>query len=149
MLDPMKFDQAALKARLIQRHGHDVGQLVLDAELNRRAIQDARSAELAAEIAALDVQVSELAEAAGIVQKKLSAGLEATYAIYLKQCDDAARINSLAQAQITPLANRSIELQQQLRTLVQPRLTERELIDVALYNSRSAEMQRKKPPHNA
>jgi xylose isomerase len=145
MLDHMKFDAAALKTRLIQRHGVDVGEMVFNAEVNRRAIQDARSTELAAEIAALDVQVSTLAAAAGIVQTKLQAGIEATYTHYLKQCEDAARINSMAQAQITPLQNRSIELQQQLRTLVQPRLTERELSDVAIYNSTTAELQRKKP----
>jgi xylose isomerase len=149
MIDTMKFDPAALKTRLIQRHGLDVGEMVFNAELNRRALQDSRSAELSAEISAIDVQVSALAQAAGVAQRKLQAGLEATYAQYLKQCDEAAAINSRAQAEITPLQNRSIELQQQLRTLVQPRLTERELSDVAIYNSMTAELQRKKPPSYA
>jgi hypothetical protein len=148
-MENVNYDPAALKARLIQRHGADVAELVFNSEVNRRTIQDARSAELSTEIAAIDVQVSELARAAGRAQKKLQAGLEATYAVYLKQCEEAAKVNSLAQAEITPLQNRSIELQQQLRTLVQPRLTERELSDVAIYNSMSAEMQRKTPLRNA
>jgi hypothetical protein len=149
MQQNMNYDPAALKARLVQRHGSDVGQIVFDAEVNRRGLQDARSAELSAEIAAIDVQISELSRAAGQVNKKLQAGLEATYAVYLKQCDEAAKVASLAQAEITPLQNRSIELQQQLRTLVQPRLTERELSDVSIYNSMSAVMQRKASSRNA
>jgi hypothetical protein len=37
MLANMNYDPAALKARLIQRHGTDIGQIVFDAELNRRS----------------------------------------------------------------------------------------------------------------
>ena len=146
MLDNMNYDPAALKTRLIQRHGVDVGEMVFNAELNRRTLQDARSAELRTEIAALDVEVSTLAEAAGKAHLKLQTHLEATFAAYLAECANVATVDSLAQAQITPLQNRSIELQQQLRTLVQPRLTERELSDVAIYNSMNAEAQRQKPP---
>jgi hypothetical protein len=149
MLDHMKFDAAALKARLIQRHGHDVGDMVFNAELNRRALQDARSAELSAEIASLDIKISALSYAAGERQTPLQAALEATYAKYLKQREEAATAAASAQAEITPLQNRSLELQQQLRTLVQPRLTERELSDVAIYNSMSAEQRRQMPARNA
>ena len=146
MLDIMKFDPAALKTRLIQRHGVDVGEMVFKAKLNRRALQDALSAELGTEIAAIEARISTLAESAGNAQRQLQAGLEATYSHYLKRCEEAATINSRAESAITPLQNRSVELQQQLRTLVQPRLTERELSDVAIYNSMAAELQRKKPP---
>jgi hypothetical protein len=104
------------------------------------------STELSAEIAAIDAQITALAEAAGKAHQKLQTRLEATYAAYLAECAQVATVDSLAQAQITPLQNRSVELQQQLRTLVQPRLTERELSDVAVYNSMNAELQRKKPP---
>jgi protein subunit release factor A len=149
MLKDMNYDSAALRSRLIQRHGSDVGEIVFNAELNRRALQDARCAELSAEIARLDIEISTLSYTAGERQKPLQAGLEAIYAQYLKQCEEAATLASLAQAEITPLQNRSIELQQQLRTLVLPRLNEREVSDVAIYNSMSAEMQRKVPARNA
>jgi len=146
MQQDMNYDPAALKARLIQRHGHDVGEMVFSAEVNRRALQDVRSAELAAEIASLDIEISALSYAAGERQRPSQAALEATYARYLKQCEEAATAASLAQAEITPLQNRSIELQQQLRTLVQPRLNERELSDLAIYNSMSASSADKRPP---
>jgi protein subunit release factor A len=123
--------------------------MVFDAEVNRRALQDARYAELSTEIAAIDVQISALAQAAGHVRKKTQAALAATYADYLAECEEAARVDALAQTEITPLQNRSVELQQQLRTLVQPRLSERELTDVAIYNSASAVAQRQTPARNA
>jgi len=58
-LQHMNYDATALKARLVQRHGSDVGEMVFNAEVNRRALQDARAAEMNTELAAINVQIVE------------------------------------------------------------------------------------------
>jgi hypothetical protein len=143
MQQNLHYDPVALKTRLAQRHGSDLGQIIFDAEVNRRRIQDERCAELNAELTAIHNQISERSSAAAQRLKTLQTHLGETYAVYLSECAEAAKVDSMAQAQIAPLSARSLEIQEQLRTLVQPRLTERELQDVAIYNSMNSELKRK------
>jgi hypothetical protein len=145
MID-LKFDPVALKARYLVRHGTDVGSFVFDAEMNRRRIQDERHAELVTELTANHKQTSELSHAAGQRREKSQARITAAYSAYLAMLEVEAKIDSEEQAAIAPLRVRSSELQRLMRSIAQPRLSERELQDVAIYNSMNAELQRKSLP---
>jgi hypothetical protein len=145
MLD-LKFDPVALKTRYLLRHGADVGAFVFDAEMNRRRIQDERHAELVTELAANHKQTSELSNTAGQRRGKAQARITSAYSAYLAMLEVEAKIDAEEQAAIAPLRVRSSELQRLMRTIAQPRLSERELQDVAIYNSMNAEQQRKSLP---
>jgi hypothetical protein len=147
------YDPVALKARLVQRHGSDLGTIVFDAEIIRRGRQDARAAELGAELTTLHAETNALLNVAGERRAKSKAGLEAAYSVYLALCDEDAKADSLAQAEIAPLAARSLDIQEQMRNISQPRVSERELSALALYASADSErlrsVDKKLPPLNA
>jgi HSP90 family molecular chaperone len=139
-------DHAALKARLFQRHGADVGQMVFDSAMNRFRLEDARHVELVTELTANHAQTSALSKAAGERQQKAQTRIAATYTAYLALLDEEAKTSALEESAIAPLRARSGEIQRAMRTITLPRLNERELQDVSLYNSVNAELLRKAAP---
>jgi len=147
------YDPSHLKARLVQQHGAVLGAIVFDAEFARRQMQDARAAELTAELATLNAEISKLRHAAGERRAKAQVQLTAAYSEYLALCSEDAMIESSEEATIAPLTARSLDLQQQMRDIALPRLSERELQDVALFASTNAERLRasdkKLPPLDA
>jgi hypothetical protein len=138
----LNYDSAALKDDCVRRHGHDIGQIVFDSKVQQRQTQDAQCAELGAELTTLNNQMSELRSAAGQRQLKLQARLEAVFAEYRALCEETATADTLAQAEIAPLQTRSLDIQRQMSTMMQPRSTERELRAVAFFNSPGAELLR-------
>jgi hypothetical protein len=133
------YDPVALKARLVQRHGSDLGGIVFAAEIIRRGAQDARAAELTMELDALHAEISALSQAAGERRAKSQLRLEATFAAYKAQCNEDAKLDSAEQAQISPLTARSLDIQQQMRNISLPRIAEHELSELALYASTGSE----------
>jgi hypothetical protein len=135
----LAYDSTALKSRLVTRHGVDLGTFVFDAEVRRRQLQDARAAELSAELTALHLEVSTLSQAAGERRAKSELRLKGVYAAYMTMCDAEAQADAAEQAQISTLTNHGIELQQQMRNISLPRLSERELQDLAVYTSTNSD----------
>jgi hypothetical protein len=151
--NPLDFDSVALKARLVQRHGSDLGMLVYAAEESRRRTQDERYVELSTELTALQANISVLRHAAGEWRAGFQTRLAAAYAGYLALCAEDAKADSEAQAKIAPLAARSRDVQEQMRHISLPRQSERELHDLAVYSSSNSErlrsVDRKFPPLEA
>jgi hypothetical protein len=140
--NPLAYDAAALKNRLILRHGTDVGELIFAAETNRRRIADEKSAALGTELAEVMQQLSALQADAGQDQMKRQAEIEAAYQPYLELLEAAAAADVQAQSEIAVLSAKSQSLQSEMRSIVTPRLNEAELQAVAIYNSASATLAR-------
>jgi hypothetical protein len=153
MLQNPTYDPVALKARLVQQHGNDLGMLVFAAEESRRRTQDEHHAQLTTELAALQADTSALLRAAGERRAEIQARLEAAHADYLKVGAEYAEAESEAQAQIAPLVARSRDVQEQMRSIALPRLSERDLNDLVVYTSMNAALARsadkKFPPAEA
>jgi hypothetical protein len=147
------YDSEALRLRLVQRHGADLGAIVYDAEVNRRCAQDARAVELNNELRALHAEISTLRHAAGERRTKSRETLEAAYAEYRTLCSEEAKIDSIEQAVFASKSALSLEMQKQLRDITLPRITEREMLDFARRTSANAELLRsfdkKLPPLEA
>jgi len=135
----LSYDAAALKSRLIQRHGSDLGAIVFDAEENRRRAQDARVAELTTTLSALHSEISARCQAAGELRAKSQAQLEAEYARYMKLCDELAKIDAIEQAAFASQSTLALEIQKQIRDIALPRVNEKELQALANYASADSE----------
>jgi len=135
-------DHDPMKAQLIQRHGAAVAELLYDAAVRRRAVEDARAVELSNELTALHAEMSKLSQAAGERRAKSQARLAVAYTAYMEMCNEDARIDSADQAALAPLRARSYEIQEAMRSISLPRLSERELSDLAIYSSTNAEFLR-------
>jgi hypothetical protein len=146
------YDPVALKRRIVQRYGADLGGLVFDAEVNRRRAQDARAAALTDELAAIDVEISALMSAATARRAKAHAELDTVYAQYLALCASYADADSQDQSAVAPLTARSMQLQQERREILLPRQTEAELEMLAKYSSTDSAflraLDKKLPPLN-
>lgn len=134
----LEYDSATLRARLIQRHGTDLGTIVYDAELSRRQAQDVRASELSNELIAVQAETSALLRAHGERRAKSQEQLAGAYAGYIDTCNETAKLDSFEQATIAPLTARARELQQQMRDIALPRLSERELQNLAVFYSADA-----------
>jgi hypothetical protein len=149
----LEYDSVALRTRLIQRHGTDLGEIVYNAELSRRRTQDARAAELSNELTTLHAEMSALRHAAGQRRAKSEGPLAAAYSAYLELCNTEAQAETAEQAQLAPMNARSIAVQQQMRDISLPRLSERELQNLAIYSSANSErlrsVDKKLPPLDA
>jgi hypothetical protein len=139
----LEFDQAALRSEYHQRHGRDVGSYVYDAEIKRRAEQDARHAALSGELPAIDAKLSDLQHAAGIVQQQFAADREAAYRAVLAIDNKAASADQQAQSAIAVLQNKSGEMRREMSAIVLRREAEREVRAVATYNAPGRETARK------
>jgi hypothetical protein len=135
----LAYDPAIVRAAAVQRHGTVLGPIVSDAIEARRKIEDARAAELSTQLTRVQAEISVLTRAAGERRAKSKAELEASYSLYLEQCAEDARIGSAEQATIAPLTARSLELQREMNSIVQPRLNEKELHALVTYTSANAE----------
>lgn len=137
--NPLDFDEPTLRAANSKRHGVILGQVVSDATISLRQLENARHAELAAELATVHEEMSVIKRAAGERRASSKAKLEAAHAAYVTLCTEDAALDSAEQTAALPLTARSIELQQAMRGITQPRLTERELQAIASYSSPDAE----------
>jgi hypothetical protein len=135
----LDYDPIALRAGHIQRHGTILGTLVADAEESRHQTENTRAAELNNELTILQAEISALNHAAGALRAKSQVRLSVAYTAYMAHCAEDAKADSEAQAQIAPLTARSRELQDQMRNITLPRLSERELNNLAAYSSINAE----------
>jgi hypothetical protein len=148
----LDYDQGALKKRLTQRHGGDLGSLVFDAEVNRRKAQDALVAELTAELNTLQSEISACCEVAGERRAKSLARLEADYAVYLKLCEEETQLDSIDQAAFASKSARARDIQAQIRDIALPRASEKELQALSNYASADSErlrsVDKKLPPLN-
>jgi hypothetical protein len=134
----LDYDSATLRARLIQRHGTDLGTIVYNAESSRRQAQDARASELTTELLSVQAGTSALLRTHGERRAKSQERLAAAYAGYMEMCTETAKLDSIEQATIAPLTARARELQQQMRDIALPRLSERELQNLAIFYSTDA-----------
>jgi hypothetical protein len=151
--NPLAYDEVAVRNRYILQHGRDVGNIVADAENSRRQVLDQRHAELAAESAEVLRQISARQDAAGATQAQWQTKIEAAFAPYQALLDAAAADDIKDQSEIAALSERSRSLQARMRSIAVPRLSERELASVAIFNSQAATLARESnvrlPPFGA
>jgi hypothetical protein len=133
--NPLDIDEAALKKSLYAKHGSEVGEMLLVAQVAKRHKQNERHATLVAELASIQADISAHARAAGERRAKSQARIEAMYSVYLAALAEEATADSLAEAPITQLRERSINVQQQMRNIAIPRLNEREMQDVLMHSA--------------
>jgi hypothetical protein len=144
----LAYDATVLRAGHDQRHGRVLGEIVFNAAVVRRQIEDQRHAVLAAEVSALQETISALSEAAGERRAKSRKALDAGYAVFKKLCEANAQLDSADQSALAPLTERSIELQGEMRNITSPRVSEREVQELSSCISTSADLLRnidKKP----
>jgi hypothetical protein len=131
----LNIDEAALKKSLYARHGSAVGEIVFAAQVAKRLAENARHADLVAELASIEAEISAHAQAAGQRRAKSQARIEAMYATYMQALAEEATADSLSEAPITQLRERSMNVQQKMRSIAVPRLNEAEMQAVTLYNA--------------
>jgi hypothetical protein len=149
----LTYDQIALRATHDQRHGRVLGEIVFDAAINRRQLEDKRHAELTAELVALQETISVHAQASGARRAESRRALDTKYVAYKTMCEANAKLNEAEQSTLAPLTARSIEVQAEMRGIALPRVGEREMNELAIRTSTSAELlrnlEKKLPPAEA
>jgi hypothetical protein len=140
--NPPAFDETTFRNGLVARHGRDIGTLIADATASRRKILDERFTELSTEHAAVMRQISERQAAAGKTQAEWQVRIGAAFAPYSALLEAAAADDIRAQGEMAALSAQRQSLQAQIRSIATPRLSERELQAVALYNSEGATLAR-------
>jgi hypothetical protein len=138
----LSYDPAALRAAHDQRHGRVLGEIVFNAAVHRRQLEDQRYADLTAELLALQETISAHAQSSSVRRAKSRQALNAEYAAYKTMCEANARLDEAEQSALAPLTARSLEIQTAMRDIALPRVGEREMQELAIRTSTNADLLR-------
>jgi len=149
----LEYDAAALERSLIQKHGSDLGKMVFASESTRRQRENSQCADLQEELKALESRISAMSTAANVALQPLTAERDRHYATYIASCEQVAVSDMDSQSKMSPLRNRTIDIQQLMRAVTCCRSAERELRELSAVESTDAillaRVEKKLPPEAA